>query len=92
VYDENIKGTDDAHLFRVATTEERMLITQDLDFSDVRQYKPGTHPGIVLVRLNDPSRIEVMARFSSSDLRTELTTWSKCFVVISVHKIRVRRA
>jgi predicted nuclease of predicted toxin-antitoxin system len=32
------------------------LITQDLDFSDVRQFAPGTHKGILLVRLANPSR------------------------------------
>ena len=28
-----------------------ILITQDLDFSDIRKFQPGTHYGIVVVRL-----------------------------------------
>jgi hypothetical protein len=29
----------------------RVFITQDLDFSDARKYVPGTHHGLLLVRL-----------------------------------------
>ena len=35
----------------VAQREGRILITQDLDFSDIRKFQPGTHYGIVVVRL-----------------------------------------
>jgi predicted nuclease of predicted toxin-antitoxin system len=33
------------------TAEGRLFVTLDLDFSDVRRYKPGTHPGIFLIRV-----------------------------------------
>ncbi len=42
------------HAFR--QTEERFLITQDLDFSDMRRYGPGTHAGLLLVRIGQPGR------------------------------------
>jgi len=38
-------------MWSAARRDERFLITQDLDFSDIRQFKPGTHPGLLLVRL-----------------------------------------
>ena len=31
-------------------TEGRILITLDLDFSDIRAYPPGTYPGIWVLR------------------------------------------
>jgi hypothetical protein len=31
----------------------RFLVTQDLDFSDVRRFEPGSHHGLLLVRLPD---------------------------------------
>ena len=31
-------------------------LTQDLDFSDVRQFRPGTRAGLMLVRLQQPGR------------------------------------
>ena len=41
---------------------ERFLITQDLDFSDIRRYTPETHHGIFLVRLRDPGRNALLKR------------------------------
>jgi hypothetical protein len=45
--------------------EGRLFVTLDLDFSDVRRYKPGTHPGILLIRARSRSATavsEVLAR------------------------------
>jgi predicted nuclease of predicted toxin-antitoxin system len=39
-----------------------MIITQDLDFSDTRKFQPGTHHGIVLIRLQSPSRRNLILR------------------------------
>jgi predicted nuclease of predicted toxin-antitoxin system len=50
VADEGLKGRDDATIWQAAQAEGRFLITQDLDFSDVRRFSPGTHAGLLLVR------------------------------------------
>jgi hypothetical protein len=42
-----------------------LFVTLDVDFSDVRRYKPGTHPGILLIRARSRSATavsEVLAR------------------------------
>jgi predicted nuclease of predicted toxin-antitoxin system len=48
---EGIGGTGDVSIAAHCRSEQRVLITYDLDFSDVRTYAPGTHPGIVILRL-----------------------------------------
>jgi len=53
VLDESLGGCVDAEVWSAAQREQRLLVTQDLDFSDARQFAPGTHHGIVLVRLPD---------------------------------------
>lgn len=45
---ENLSGCEDRQLWALAQEEGRILITQDLDFSDTRRFMPGTHHGIVL--------------------------------------------
>lgn len=40
---------------------QRFLVTQDLDFSDVRVFAPGTHYGFLLVRLQQPGRAALRA-------------------------------
>jgi hypothetical protein len=62
-----------------------------LDFSDIRKFKPGTHPGIILIRLRDPSRRRIIDRLRQIVDSENIGTWAACFVVISDRKLRVRR-
>lgn len=53
VVEEGLGGEDDPPVLAAATAEERILLTFDLDFADIRHYRPGTHAGIVVFRLHD---------------------------------------
>jgi predicted nuclease of predicted toxin-antitoxin system len=52
--DEGLGGCVDPVIWQAAQRDERFLITQDLDFSDARRFAPGTHHGILLIRLRSP--------------------------------------
>ena len=54
VASEGLKGKPDGDVWSVSRRDARFLITQDLDFSDMRQFRPGTHAGLLLVRLREP--------------------------------------
>ena len=62
---EGLAGQDDAHVWHAAQLADRFFITQDLDFSDVRRFAPGTHHGLLLVRLRDPGRKALVRRVQS---------------------------
>ncbi|MGA1988201.1 MAG: DUF5615 family PIN-like protein [Candidatus Sulfotelmatobacter sp.] len=49
VAEENLSGSSDREVWEAAQRDARFLITQDLDFSDLRRFAPGTHCGILLV-------------------------------------------
>jgi len=53
VLDEGLGGQSDAAIWEAVQSEGRFLVTQDLDFSDMRRFAPGTHHGILLIRLED---------------------------------------
>jgi len=53
VADEGLGGTADPTVLQAASAEDRVLITFDLDFADVRSYPVGSHAGIVVFRLHD---------------------------------------
>ena len=53
VAEENLSGADDPALLKRATEEERLFITFDIDFADIRKFPVGTHGGIVVFRLHD---------------------------------------
>jgi predicted nuclease of predicted toxin-antitoxin system len=50
VADQRLSGTDDSILFECCRAENRVLVTLDLDFANVRAYPPGSHSGIVVFR------------------------------------------
>jgi predicted nuclease of predicted toxin-antitoxin system len=87
---EQLAGRDDQTIFQAAAVEGRMLITQDLDFSDVRLFRPGTHPGVVLVRLHSPSRQSLIARVRQVLQTESFDSFAGCLVVISDNRLRIR--
>jgi predicted nuclease of predicted toxin-antitoxin system len=89
VYEERLVGHTDAEIWQAAQKESRFLITQDLDFSDRRQFAPGSHHGIMLVRLPSPSRANLIERISELFRKERVIEWDGCFVVSTARKIRV---
>jgi predicted nuclease of predicted toxin-antitoxin system len=55
VGEEGLTGRVDAEIWQAVQREGRVLITQDLDFSDTRKFVPGTHHGIGLSVYNRPA-------------------------------------
>lgn len=49
VPDEGLAGADDAAVLRASTGDDRLLLTLDRGFGDVRANPPGIHPGIVVL-------------------------------------------
>jgi predicted nuclease of predicted toxin-antitoxin system len=60
--EEGLSGHADREIWQSAQRESRFLITQDMDFSDSRKFAPGSHCGILLVRLRSPSRKALIER------------------------------
>jgi len=89
VPDEHLSGRPDTEIWQAAGTEGRCLITQDLDFSDTRQFAPGTHAGLLLVRLREPGAHALMEAINA--VASEIADWAGCFVVLTENKIRIKR-
>lgn len=52
VAEQNLSGTSDTSLATICLKEERILVTLDNDFADIRTYPPNKFPGIIVLRLN----------------------------------------
>ena len=92
VEDEGVNGKPDEIVWERAQRDGRFLITQDLDFSDIRKFAPGTHLGILLIRMRDPSRRSLEERISSLFSMKESLSWEKGFIVATDLKIRATLA
>jgi predicted nuclease of predicted toxin-antitoxin system len=86
---EKVQGKSDAVIWLAAQKSKRFFITQDLDFSDIRQFAPGMHQGLMLVRLRVPGRLALAAKISEAFAMPEAKTWTGCFVLLTDHKLRV---
>jgi predicted nuclease of predicted toxin-antitoxin system len=91
ITDENLSGASDPEVWDAAQRERRFLITQDLDFSGARRFAPGTHSGILLVRLHSPDRQSLVLRVTEIFRHEDVSGWEECFVVVTERKTRVIR-
>ena len=46
-----LRGHPDSEIQARAVEEQRIVAAADLDFADARRFPPGTHPGIVVLRV-----------------------------------------
>jgi predicted nuclease of predicted toxin-antitoxin system len=85
-HEERLVGHADKEVCDAAQRESRFLITQDLDFLDSRLFAPGSHYGILLVRLRSPNRRNLAERIGELFQQENVTEWAGCFVVASERK------
>ena len=88
---EGLAGRSDSRVWEVAQSEGRFVITQDMDFSDIRKFAPGSHAGLHLVRLSSPGRGALRMRVNILFENEDVGAWSGCFVVATDRKLRVSR-
>ena len=65
VRDQAMTGATDARLVSICREEDRLLMTLDTDFADIRAYPPGMAPGLVVLRLkrqDKPYVLDVVRR------------------------------
>lgn len=87
--EEGLQGEKDQTIWKAAQTESRFLITQDLDFSDIRKFAPGTHAGLLLVRLRAPSLRNLITVIEEAFRYEKTDEWQGCFIVTTERKTRV---
>jgi predicted nuclease of predicted toxin-antitoxin system len=92
VSDQNLCGTKDSELWGIVQKENRIFITADRGFGDIRHYPPGSHYGILLLRPDEEGidpLIELIkglvASYSLDDLKGAIC-------VVSPRGIRIRRS
>lgn len=88
---EDLQGSDDPDVLRAATEDGRLLVTLDRGLGDVRRYPPGTHAGVLVLRLDHQSPRAVrqeVDRLSTGGLLDDL---EGCIAVWRYGDLRVRR-
>lgn len=68
-----------------------MLVTLDKDFGDLRSFPPGTHPGIIVMRVSNQSAPHVTAVLGSLLREFDLDNLAGCLTVLEDARVRIRR-
>ena len=91
IYDAGLQGHSDEDVFQYAQTHQQAIITNDLDFSNIKQYTPPHH-GIIVLRLANsvpPAQrnhhvLQAIQQLQGQQLENTL-------VIVELQRIRVRR-
>ena len=90
VYDEKIAGGDDDSLLRICTDEERVLVTIDLDFSQVLLYPPSKQKGVVILRYKNQGKTYLLHHFKSLIPHFAENPMEGQFRIVTEKKIRIK--
>jgi predicted nuclease of predicted toxin-antitoxin system len=88
--DENLLSHPDTEIAQAAKEEQRMLLTLDIEFADLRKHPPGSHPGVILFRPLSLSPLSVNAFIADFVRRTDLEKLAACVAVVDPVRVRVR--
>ena len=89
--DEGLNGSSDQKVWEAAQDAHRFLITQDLDFADIRRFPQGTHEGVLILRLVQPGQRALIARTHNLFERQPVDSWRHNLVIATDRKVRIRR-
>lgn len=88
---QDLGGATDPVIAEAVGAEDRILVTLDRGFADLRAYPPGSHPGIVVLRLRLHGLASVAPALELLAAYEGLAGIGGCIVIVSDAGVRVRR-
>lgn len=90
VWQQDLGGATDEKIVQVCRAEDRILITADLDLSDIVRYPPSASPGFIVFRTRDQSKhamLDMTRRLIPLFSRHQITArlW-----ILDIQKLRIR--
>jgi predicted nuclease of predicted toxin-antitoxin system len=90
VYDEDLSGARDEIIARKVKREKRILVTIDLDFSDIRTYPPAFYYGIIVLRLSRQDKNTILSAVQTFLSVLEHEPIEAKLWIVEDKKIRIR--
>jgi predicted nuclease of predicted toxin-antitoxin system len=91
VHGEGLTGATDSALWDHVCREDRLLVTLDTDFSDIRRFPLGSHPGILLLRCRSHGSRTVLGILKRVLKEQALESFCGCLAVADEVHTRIRR-
>jgi|SRR5690554_615809 len=90
VIDEGLGGCPDPLIYNVCLKEKMILVTLDLDFSDIRAYPPSYHDGIIVMRLSNQSKKRIIVKLTQIIPVIKAEEIKGCIWIVDEKRIRIR--
>lgn len=92
IRDENLSGTSDDEIYRIACEENKAIITMDKDFSKVVRYPAKNCGGIILVKIYRRTVDETLNIFKSFFEKIKPEDIKENLIIMTPHGFRIRRS
>ena len=90
VIEESLGGSPDWDIAGVCKSEQRVLITLDVDFCNILVYPPDKYPGIAVIRTEDQSKPAVLELTRKLIQALFKTSCDKRLWIVQENGIRIR--
>ena len=88
--DQRMTGEPDPRVAAVCVAEQRVLVTLDLDFADIRTYPPGEFPGIIVLRPHTQAKPSVLALIARLDTLLSAEPLAGNLWILDEFNLRIR--
>lgn len=88
-YEEKLDGQTNGTILQKAIQTKRILLTADSDFANILVYPPGTHSGIIVLKISKANEDDVHNNLLK--LLTEVdSTLIQSLIIVDKNKYRIR--
>ena len=91
VWDESLSGAEDEVIAARLRVEKRVLITLDLDFSNIKAYSPDDYVGIIVLRLKTQDKENVLSHIRRTLMALNRRNPDGELWIVQHDRIRFRR-
>jgi predicted nuclease of predicted toxin-antitoxin system len=88
--DEGLGGGPDSKVIEACLTENRILVTLDLDFADIRVYPPSSHRGIWVLRPPTQSVVNTVSVLRGALALLAAEPTDKRLWIVEPGRVRIR--
>lgn len=90
VHSEEINGINDQRLSELCQKENRILVTLDIGFADIRAYPPSDFPGFVVIRSKQQERPYILAIIQKLIVKFKEEEVAGKLWIVESKRIRIR--
>ena len=91
VYDQGLRSCSDPEVIAACQAENRVLLSLDLDFSNILVYPPEDYAGLIVLRLRRPGPAAVLALVGRLLPHLATQTVSGRLWIVDAQRIRIRQ-